>query len=307
MPQEYTLKPMTKEENLYAYRQDHQIAMQTGYYGYLRGDYGWDGKNFNSSFEQFSGATLREHFENERNSFLDYLEKTFPNLQTMKEYCEKHEEAANKGVFGTDYGFRVDAGNQTFLLILHPRNVADYALHLYVYDKYLLDNHMSRAAKGIRFIDPHYNPLFELEDGDGIIIKYSDGEKTTRACRYIDEYHTLIGSTIYHICQFAELMDRNGATVIPYRNSLPDKCYIYVDTKEVYATVTKGKDGYEPFAQAKYPDKKSNWDYVNEMNKELDITNAQVEAMTMASMMGWADKLADPRYYEAHGKNDFAR
>jgi hypothetical protein len=225
----------------------------------------------------------------------------------MAKLCDSHEDAAFTGPFGKDYGFRIDAGNQTFLVILHPHNAPDYAVHLYSYDKYLLDNHMSRAAKDIRFIDSHYETKFNLEDGDGIMIKYPDGDCSIKACRYIDEYHTLVGNNIYHICQFAELMERNGATVIPYRNSLPDRCYVYVDTADVYAVVAKGIDGFEPIEQAKFPDKKRNWDYVNAMNKELGITNAQVEAMTMASMMGWADKLADPRYYETPNKSDYAR
>ena len=44
------------------------------------------------------------------------------------------------------------------------------------------------------------------------------GEKTERSCRYIDEYHVEIGKgwdNLYHICQFAEIMEKNGATYEP--------------------------------------------------------------------------------------------
>ena len=39
-----------------------------------------------------------------------------------------------------------------------------------------------------------------------------DGERT---CRYIDDYHLEVGTNLYHICEFAELCERNGHTVEP--------------------------------------------------------------------------------------------
>ena len=36
-----------------------------------------------------------------------------------------------------------------------------------------------------------------------------------RECKYIDDYHTQIGSDVFHICEFAELCERNGHTVEP--------------------------------------------------------------------------------------------
>ena len=52
-------------------------------------------------------------------------------------------------------------------------------------------------------------------DGGKIIITSSWGEKTERPCRFIDEYHTEIGNNIFHICEFAERMEQNGATYEP--------------------------------------------------------------------------------------------
>ena len=70
-------------------------------------------------------------------------------------------------------------------------------------------------GKDIRFIDSHYKDLFRLPDGGSIRITFSDGESAVRKCSYIDEYHTLIGNNVFHICQFAELMERNGSTYKP--------------------------------------------------------------------------------------------
>lgn len=74
---------------------------------------------------------------------------------------------------------------------------------------------IQKAEQGIRFIDPNYKELFRIPDGGKIIITSSWGEKTERPCRFIDEYHTEIGNNIFHICEFAERMEQNGATYEP--------------------------------------------------------------------------------------------
>ena len=69
--------------------------------------------------------------------------------------------------------------------------------------------------KEIRFIDSHYNELFRIKDGESITVKFSDGSVSDRKCTYIDDYHTKIGYDVFHICEFAELMERNGSTYRP--------------------------------------------------------------------------------------------
>lgn len=65
------------------------------------------------------------------------------------------------------------------------------------------------AGKDIRFIDSHYKDLFRIPDGGHIQIDYGD-ETVVKPCTFIDAYHTKIGNNVFHICQFAELMERNG-------------------------------------------------------------------------------------------------
>lgn len=48
-----------------------------------------------------------------------------------------------------------------------------------------------------------------------ISIKLGDGKTMERTCRYIDDYHLEVGTNLYHICEFAELCERNGHTVEP--------------------------------------------------------------------------------------------
>lgn len=74
--------------------------------------------------------------------------------------------------------------------------------------------------KEIRFIDSGYNELFRIPDGGRIKITMSDGEVVERKCQYIDEYHTQIGYNTFHICEFAEIMERNGNTYEPTEETL---------------------------------------------------------------------------------------
>ena len=46
-------------------------------------------------------------------------------------------------------------------------------------------------------------------------VKLGDGKTMERTCRYIDDYHLEVGTNLYHICEFAELCERNGHTVEP--------------------------------------------------------------------------------------------
>ena len=69
--------------------------------------------------------------------------------------------------------------------------------------------------KYIRFINSDYKTLFHLPDGGRVRIIYPDGEQLDRVCRFIDEYHTDIGGYPYHICEFAERMEQNGAKYAP--------------------------------------------------------------------------------------------
>lgn len=78
-----------------------------------------------------------------------------------------------------------------------------------------MDKHIGNAEKGIRFIDPHYKELFRIPDGGKIIVSYAWGEKAEKICRFIDEYHTEVGSNLYHICEFAERMHQNGHSYEP--------------------------------------------------------------------------------------------
>lgn len=72
-------------------------------------------------------------------------------------------------------------------------------------------NERNPEGKDIRFIDSHYKDLFRIPDG-GCVQIHSPDETVIKPCTFIDEYHTRVGYNVFHICQFAEIMERNGAT-----------------------------------------------------------------------------------------------
>ena len=85
-------------------------------------------------------------------------------------------------------------------------------------------------------------------------------------------------NSLLHICQFAEMMERNGSTVIPLRSSLPEQCYgVLPDTGELII-IKKGESG------------------------KAGVSKAQAAAMLAGSMFGWQVPAADPKNYDENGQ-----
>ena len=66
----------------------------------------------------------------------------------------------------------------------------------------------------IRFINSGYEEQFRIPDGGTIQVEYPDRTFSAK-CEYIDDYHTYVGSEVYHICQFAEVLERGGGVCRP--------------------------------------------------------------------------------------------
>ena len=118
--------------------------------------------------------------------------------------------------------------------------------------------------KMIRFINSDYTDLFKIPDGGSIVVTRPEGEEYIADCKYLDETHFEANGNCYHICQFAEIQQRNGATVKPetepevvhgykiiQRNNIRDKVY---------------KLGFNPNAVQKYV----TWQSYKENPKQYD-------------------------------------
>ena len=75
----------------------------------------------------------------------------------------------------------------------------------------------------VRFIDSDYNTLFHVPDGENIILTTFGDDRRILSCRYIDATHARIGGETFHICQFAELMERSGNAVEPVGPTLGEQ------------------------------------------------------------------------------------
>ena len=71
--------------------------------------------------------------------------------------------------------------------------------------------------KDIRLINSHYDDLYRIPDGGVIQVDYPDGRSFTARVEHLDDYHFDMGGlgNVFHICQFAEVMERNHADFYP--------------------------------------------------------------------------------------------
>jgi len=86
-------------------------------------------------------------------------------------------------------------------------------------------NPLEDKRKTIRFITPEYKTLFTVKDGESIKFTSGyDGEVKNLKCRFIDEAHVRLidkYTNDYHICEFAEIMERNGSKYEPIPDQKP--------------------------------------------------------------------------------------
>ena len=213
----FELKTATKAEQMYAYPQSQQISSQVGCIGHLCADMNpdqngflttWFGRRTNLETDEFKNELYEVikalRFENDHGGVLK-------NRDSLQKYCQTHAEA-HIGSTPGDFGFRVDTQERSYIFRLNPVS-ADHNVDCYCYKKAWLDNHMIQAEQGIRFIDSSYNEKFRIPDGGRIRITSPDGRQQDFTCRYIDPYHLEVGKSsfgLYHICEFAEMMDRSG-------------------------------------------------------------------------------------------------
>ena len=106
-----------------------------------------------------------------------------------------------------------------------------------------MTNEFNPDGKDIRFIDSHYKDLFRIPDGSCIQIHYPD-ETVVKPCKFIDEYHTQIGTNVFHICQFAEIMERNNAHYMAEPEIMGDEAAWKVGMDRILAIQTCD-DGYD--------------------------------------------------------------
>jgi len=217
------LKPWTGSEHLYFYPQSAQIVGQTGQIGRLRIDFGRHGNEFYSTWEDSRLSLKSDKFRQQFDDIINDLRfgdggRPLAGRKELTEFL-RDKQAAILPEDGEWHGFRIDSDEYTALLRCKP-SPGDYEAYVWCYKKDWLDEHMANAENGIRFIDSHYQDKFRIRDGDRIRITFPDGETLEKHCRYVDDAHFEMDRgvgpfSLFHICQFAEQMEKSGATVVP--------------------------------------------------------------------------------------------
>jgi len=290
-------------EELYTFHQSQQICMQAGFIGYLRADFGSNGKQFFSTWNEFNKTLKTPEFAADLDFIINELrgkDCLLQDRETLGKFCNLHPEWEMNDDRAY-YGVRVDTTNYSYMIRLTPRQ-GDYNIYCHCYKRESLNKHLENAERGIRFIDPHYNEKFVLADGDKVLVTYSDRTTAERTCRYIDDYHLEFGSQVFHICELAERMEKNGNNIIPLRASLPEQCFSTLATTGELILITKGQSGYAPCYQFSTNSKSENREFANDRNAKMGVTKAQEQAMLGGSMFGWHTPAADPKNYDENGK-----
>ena len=224
---EMTFRTATRAEQMYCYTQSTQIMGQTGCIGHLRADMGSSGREFYPAWEDHCGQLKNERFKEELDQVIAALRTgeeygyVLRDRTALNRYCWSHMDAQMRN-FGTEFAFRVDTGQFSYLLRLNTAK-GEYNLYCYCYVREWLDHHLRQAERGIRFIDPRYQDLFRLRDGGTIRIHYSNGAHQNQVCRYVDPTHVEVGDNLYHICELAERMESSGAHMEPLEGRMPER------------------------------------------------------------------------------------
>lgn len=300
---DFVINPLTIEERKYTYSQSQQISMQTGFIGYLRADFGRNGNEFFSTWNEHRENWISKELKAEFDDIINYLRSDECGLlasrRSMVDYARQNPESGFKGNYTTEYGFRTDTEKYSYLLRCNPTQ-GDYNLYCYCYEKQWLDRHIESARQDIRFIDSEYKELFRLPDGEKITVTNADGDKRDFSCRYIDEAHLEVGNNLYHICEFAERMERSGSTYQPKETPLPRECLSTLPSTGEVIKIDRYQKGYTPRSVQKTPEESRK--LVDRYNSNHGISKAQEAAMVAGSMFGWDTPAAKPKHYDENGK-----
>ena len=95
----------------------------------------------------------------------------------------------------------------------------------------------------IRFITSSYDELFRIPDGGTVQVTFPDRQFSER-CNYIDDYHMKVGNSVYHICQYAEILEQNGGTCAPEPDILDHQSAWNIGHKD-YLLIQSNDEGWD--------------------------------------------------------------
>jgi hypothetical protein len=204
------IMPIVFKEIDYLYTQSTEIDKKSGCIGHLRGDFAKSGDEFHTTWFDHESSLKTDEFNADFDDVINKLRAEgmpLSGLSAMEAYCGKYPGSRISST-QNNYGFRVRTDKHCYFIRCTPQ-AGDYNFYVYAYRTAVL------YPDKIRFINTHYNELFRIPDSGSIVVTRPEGEEYIGDCKFLDETHTEINGECYHICQFAEIQERNGATVKP--------------------------------------------------------------------------------------------
>lgn len=144
----FKMIPLQPNMRDYAYQIQRQNAAYPGYIGYLRGDFGTGGNQFFTTWFDVNRELKTHKFRREFDDLVNSLRfgaketRIFGSLSEMQEFCHTHTGSAFQGNYTTEYGFKIDTEDNSFILRVNP-NKGDYNFYCYCYQKSALDKALS--------------------------------------------------------------------------------------------------------------------------------------------------------------------
>lgn len=155
---------LTEAERKYTFSQSQQLSMQTGLIGYLRADFGSNGNEFWTTWNDFRKDLKTDDFKKEFdlviNSYRFGDGEFLSGRSTMSKFCYEHPESSYEDD-RNHYGVRVDTERYSYLMRLNP-NRGEYNLYCYCYQKEWLNNHLKNAERGTDLLTRTIRSSFAL-------------------------------------------------------------------------------------------------------------------------------------------------
>ena len=149
----FTIRPLTAQEEHYVFAQDEEIQKQSGLIGYLRADHDTDGYAFFSTWFGFNDDLKVQEFKDELDDVINMLRfgednPFLKNRTEMERYCRSHPETklSLQGWSKKDHGVRIDTQEYAYLMRLIPVK-GDYNLYCYCHKRDMLDKHLGIPEK----------------------------------------------------------------------------------------------------------------------------------------------------------------
>lgn len=155
---------LTETERKYTFSQSQQLSMQTGLIGYLRADFGSNGNEFWTTWNDFRKDLKTDEFKAEFDDVINGLRDgdVLSGRKSMSSYCYSTPDSS----FNDDrnhYGIRLDTEKYSYLMRFNP-NRGEYNLYCYCYQKEWLNNHLKNAGQDTETVEIAVNDGKPIEN-----------------------------------------------------------------------------------------------------------------------------------------------